>query len=62
MMTHLNLQKRFPIYHVCPKCEREGIVGGDEGPLGGVAQVVCHGVKVVGVHGEEGLEKDGEVR
>ena len=43
-------------------CEREGIVGGDEGPVGGVAQVVCHGVKVVGVHGEEGLEKDGEVR
>ena len=34
-------------------CEREGIVGGDEGPVGGVAQVVCHGVKVVGVHGEE---------
>ena len=42
-------------------CEREGIVGGDEGPVGGVAQVVCHGVKVVGVHGE-GQEKDGEVR
>ena len=20
MMTHLVLQKRFPIYHVCPKC------------------------------------------
>ena len=19
-MTHLGLQKRFPIYHVCPKC------------------------------------------
>ena len=43
-------------------CEREGIVGGDEGPVGGVAQVICRGVKVVGVHGEEGLEKDGEVR
>ena len=39
-----------------------GIVGGDEGPIGGVAQVDCHGVKVVGVHGEEGKEKDGEVR
>ena len=26
-------------------------------PLGGVAQVVSHGVKVVGVHGEEGQEK-----
>ena len=20
LMTHLDLQKRFPIYHVCPKC------------------------------------------
>ena len=20
MKTHLDLQKRFPIYHVCPKC------------------------------------------
>ena len=38
-------------------CEREGIVGGDEGPVGGVAQVICHGVKVVGEHGEEGQEK-----
>ena len=43
-------------------CEREDIVGGDEGPVGGVAQVVCHGVKVVGVHGEEGREEDGEVQ
>ena len=43
-------------------CEREGIVGGDEGPVGGVAQVVGHGVKVVGVHGEVEREKDGEVR
>ena len=43
-------------------CEREGIVGGDEGPVSGVAQVVCHGVKVVGVHGEEGREEDGEVQ
>ena len=59
MMTHLDLQKRFPINHVC---EREGVVQGDEGAVGGVAQVVSHGVKVVGVHGEEGREKDGEVR
>ena len=45
------------------RCEREGIVGSDEGPVGGVAQVVvCHGVKVVGLHGEEGQEKDEEVR
>ena len=47
-------------------CEREGIVGGDEAPVGGVAQVIGHGVKVigveVGVHGEEGREKDEEVR
>ena len=41
-------------------CEREGIVGGDDAPVGGVAQVVSHGVKVVGV--EEGQEKDEEVR
>ena len=40
-------------------CEWEGLVVGDEAPLGGVAQVVSHGVKVVGVHGEEGQEKDG---
>ena len=44
------------------KWEREGIVGGDEGPVGGVAQVVSHGVKVVGEHGEEGQEKEGEVQ
>ena len=47
-------------------CEREGVVVGDEAPLGGVAQVVSHGVKVigaeVGVHGEEGKEKNEEVR
>ena len=30
-------------------CEREGVVVGDEAPLGGVAQVISHGVKVVGV-------------
>ena len=38
------------------------IVRGDEGPISGVAQVVCHGVKVVGVHGEEGREEEGEVQ
>ena len=43
-------------------CEWEGDVVGDEAPLSGVAQVVSHGVKVVGVHGEEGKEKDEEVR
>ena len=43
-------------------CQWEGVVVGDEAPLCGVAQVVCHGVKVVGVHGEEGQEKDEEVR
>ena len=35
---------------------------GDEGPVSGVAQVDCHGVKVVGAHGEEGSEEDGEVQ
>ena len=45
-------------------CVEGGIVGGDEGPIGGVAQVIgCHGVKIgVGVHGVEGQEEDGEVR
>ena len=47
-------------------CEREDVVVGDEAPLGGVAQVISHGVKVVGVgvgvHGEEGKEKDEVVR
>ena len=46
-------------------CEVGGIVQGDEGPVGGVAQVVCHGVKVVVGHQEEGqeeeVEKQGEV-
>ena len=46
----------------CGRCEREGVVVGDEAPLSGVAQVVSHGVKVVGAHGEEGREKDEEVR
>ena len=43
-------------------CEWEGLVVGDEAPLGGVAQFVSHGVKVFGVHGEEGQEKDVEVQ
>ena len=42
------------------KCEMGEIVQGDEGPVGGVAQVVCHGVKVVRVHREEGPEEEGE--
>ena len=43
-------------------CEWQGDVVAVVAPLGGVAQVVSHGVKVVGVHGEEGREKDGEVQ
>ena len=43
-------------------CEWEGDVVAVVAPLGGVAQVVRHGVKVVGVHGEEGQEKDGKCR
>ena len=43
-------------------CEWEGDVVAVVALLGGVAQVVSHGVKVVGVHGEEGQEKDGEVQ
>ena len=48
----------------CPgkssSCEWESDVVAVVAPLGGVAQVVSHGVKVVGVHGEEGKEKDEE--
>ena len=43
-------------------CEGEGDVVAVVASLGGVAQVVSHGVKVVGVHEEEGKEKDEEVR
>ena len=43
-------------------CEWEGDVVAVVAPLSGVAQVVSHGVKVVGVHREEGQEKDGEVQ
>ena len=42
----------------CLFCEWEGDVVAVVAPLSGVAQVVSHGVKVVGVHGEEGKEKD----
>ena len=43
-------------------CVGEDIVKGDEGPVSGVTQVVCHGVKVVGVHREEGREEGGKVQ
>ena len=52
----------FPL----PSCEGEGDVVAVVAPLSGVSQVVSHGVKVVGVevgvHEEEGKEKDEEVR
>ena len=41
-------------------CKVGGIVQGDEGPIGEVAQVICHGVIVVEGQEEEG-EKQGEV-
>ena len=41
-------------------CKRRGIVQCDEGPVDGVAQVVCHGVIVVVGHQEEGQEEKGE--
>ena len=44
------------------RCVWDEVVRGDEVPVGGVAQVIGHGVKVIGVHGEEGQEKDEEVR
>ena len=59
----------FPILELDEHgCEGEGDVVAVVAPLGGVAQVVSHGVKVVGVgvgvheHEEEGKEKDEEVR
>ena len=41
-------------------CKWEVIVQGEEGPVGGVAQVICHGVIVVVGHQEEGQEEEGE--
>ena len=41
-------------------CKMGEIVQGDESPVGGVAEVVSHGVKVVGVHREEGREEECE--
>ena len=29
MKMHVDLQKRFPIYHVCPKCMAALLCGGD---------------------------------
>ena len=49
-------------------CEGVRAVKGDEAPLGGVAQVILHGVRVVEVslqvreHEEGEEEKDGEVQ
>ena len=41
-------------------CKRGEIVQGDEGPIGEVAQVVCHGVIVEVGHLEEGQEEEVE--
>ena len=41
-------------------CVAGEIVKGDEGPVSGVTQVVCHGVKVVAGHQEEGQEEEGD--
>ena len=45
-------------------CEGVHVVKSDEAPLGGVAQVILHGVRVVeiGVNEEREKEKDGEVQ
>ena len=50
----------------CLFCEGDGDVVGVEAPLGGVAQVIFHGVQVVEVgvqdrvHKDRGVEEDGE--
>ena len=41
-------------------CEVGGIVQGDEGPIGEIAQVACHGVIVEVGHQEEGQEEEVE--
>ena len=52
--------------HWVNNCEGEGDVVGVEAPLGGVAQVIFHGVQVVEVgvqvrvHQDRGVEEDGE--
>ena len=52
--------------HEQRSCEGEGDVVGVEAPLGGVAQVIFHGVQVVEVgvqvrvHQDRGVEEDGE--
>ena len=49
-----------------PRCEGEGDVVGVDAPLGGVAQVIFHGVQVVEVgvqvrvDQDRGVEEDGE--
>ena len=52
----------FSVPSTSRSCKLEVIVQGDEGPVGGVAQVVCHGVIVVVGHQEEGQEEKGETR
>ena len=53
----------LPLYSLC---EGVGDVVGVEAPLGGVAQVIFHGVQVVEVgvqvrvHQDRGVEEDGE--
>ena len=58
----------LPFHNIVPhiSCEGEGDVVGVEAPLGGVAQVIFHGVQVVEVgvqvrvHQDRGVEEDGE--
>ena len=59
-LTTIDIAHHAP--HHQRNCEWEGDVVAVVAPLGGVAQVVGHGVKVVGVHGEEGQEKTGKCR
>ena len=41
-------------------CKVGRIVQGDEGPVGGVAQVICHGVIVDVGHQDKGQEEEVE--
>ena len=60
MRLHLRRSCRLPgvVRFVFPvaysRCEGVRVVIGDEAPLGGVAQVILHGVRVVGQSAGQG--------
>ena len=65
-MGQIALPTRISPFLFDKYCEGEGDVAGVKAPLGGVAQVIFHGVQVVEVgvqvrvHQDRGVEEDGE--